>query len=141
MAGAKTSAFGLDPDLAIAIDVTHAKGPGTSEKNIADLGKGIAIGMGPNVHPWMYKQFKKLADEMEIPYQMEMMANHSGTDAYGMQVARSGRPTMVLSIPLRYMHTPVETVSIKDIERLGRMLAEFITWLEDESIAEIRWED
>lgn len=141
MAGAKTSAFGLDPTLAIAIDVTHAKGPGTSEKGIADLGKGIVLGMGPNVHPWMYKKMKELAEELEIPHQLEMMPTHSGTDAYGMQVARSGRPTMVLSIPLRYMHTPVETVSLKDIERTGRLMAEFITWLGDETAADIRWED
>ncbi|MCE5206781.1 MAG: M20/M25/M40 family metallo-hydrolase [Chloroflexi bacterium] len=139
--GAMTSAFGLEPTLGIAIDVTHAKGPGTSEKGIADLGKGMVLGMGPNIHPWMYKKFKEIADELEIPYQVEMMAGHSGTDAYALQVARGGRPTMVLSIPLRYMHTPVETVSMKDIERAGRLLAEFITWLGDENTADIRWED
>ena len=139
--GAITSGYGIHPDLAIAIDVTHAKGPGTSEKSIADLGKGSVLGMGPNIHPWMYKKFKELAEELEIPFQLDIMPGHSGTDAIGLQVARGGRPTMVLSIPLRYMHTPVETVHLKDIQRTGRLLAEFITWLGDENTADIRWED
>jgi tetrahedral aminopeptidase len=139
--GAYTSAFGLEPTLAIAIDVTHAKGPGTSEKGIADMGKGLVLGMGPNVHPWMYRKLKELADELEITYQTEMMAGHSGTDAYALQVARGGRPSMVISIPLRYMHTPVETLSMKDVERVGRLMAEFITWLETGAIEGMRWED
>lgn len=139
--GAATSGFGLNPTLAIAIDVTHAKGPGTSEKGISDLGKGLVLGMGPNVHPWMYRKLKELADELEIPYQVEMMSGHSGTDAFALQVARGGRPSMVISIPLRYMHTPVEMVSMKDIERVGRLLAEFITWLEDDLVKNLRWED
>ena len=139
--GAFTSGYGLNPSLAIAIDVTHAKGPGTSEKDIADLGKGLVLGMGPNVHPWMYKKLKELADDLDVPYQVEMMAGHSGTDAFALQVARGGRPSMVISIPLRYMHTPVETVSMKDIDRTGRLLAEFITWLEEDSVQGLRWED
>lgn len=139
--GAFTSAFGLEPTLAVAIDVTHAKGPGTSEKRIADLGKGLVLGMGPNVHPWMYRKLKELAEDLEITYQTEMMAGHSGTDAFALQVARGGRPSMVISIPLRYMHTPVETVSMKDIQRVGRLLAEFITWLEEDTVEGLRWED
>ena len=139
--GAITSGFGLGADLAIAIDVTHARGPGTSEKSIAELGKGLALGKGPNVHPWMYKKFKEMADELEIPYQLEMMPMHSGTDAIALQVVGGGRPSMVLSIPLRYMHTPVEVVSMKDIERVGRLLAEFITELEEDVTSSIRWEE
>lgn len=139
--GAFTSGYGLNPTLGIAIDVTHAKGPGTGEKSIADMGKGVVLGMGPNVHPWMYRKMKELAEELEITHQDEMMPTHSGTDGYALQVVRGGRPSMVLSIPLRYMHTPVETLSLKDVERVGRLLAEFITWLGDEEVAGIRWED
>ncbi len=139
--GAYTSGYGLQPTLGIAIDVTHAKGPGTGEKSIAEMGKGVVLGMGPNVHPWMYRKMKELAEELELTHQDEMMPTHSGTDGFALQVARGGRPSMVLSIPLRYMHTPVETLSLKDVERVGRLLAEFITWVGDEEAAGIRWED
>ena len=139
--GAYTSSFGLNPDLGIAVDVTHAKGPGTSESTIADLGKGLVLGFGPNIHTFVYNSFKKLADEMEIPYQVEVMPSHSGTDGYAVQVAGSGRPSMVISIPLRYMHTPVELVSMKDIKRVGRLLAEFITTLEENYLDKISWDE
>jgi endoglucanase len=139
--GAFTSGYGLAPELGIAIDVTHAKGPGTGEKHIAELGKGLVLGKGPNVHPWLYKKMKALAEELEIGHQIEVMPGHSGTDAYALQVVGGGRPSMVVSIPLRYMHTPVETVSMKDIERVGRLLAEFITGLEDEQVSGLRWEE
>jgi tetrahedral aminopeptidase len=139
--GGFTSSFGISPDLGIAIDVCHAKGPGTPEPSIPTLGKGVALGVGPNVHPYMYKAFKKLAEDLEIPFVIEAMAQHSGTDAYPIQVATGGKPTMVLSIPLRYMHTPVETVSIKDIMRVGRITAEFIAHLDDEFLDQITWDD
>ncbi|MCJ7623161.1 MAG: M20/M25/M40 family metallo-hydrolase, partial [Anaerolineaceae bacterium] len=141
MGGAHTSTYGLEPDIGVAIDVTHAKGPGTSEKMIADLGKGLVIGPGPNVHPAVYGKIKAIAEEMEIPYQLEVMPMHSGTDAYAIQVVREGVPSMVVSLPLRYMHTPVEVVSLKDIQRVGRLLAEFITALDEEYIAEMKWEE
>jgi len=139
-AGAYTSGFSLKPDLAIAIDVTHAKGPGTSEKSIPDLGKGVALGQGPNVNRGLYDRFKKLVEELEIPHQVDVMASHSGTDAFALQVIRGGRASMVLSIPLRYMHTPVEVVSMKDIRRVGRLLAEFITDLDDTILEELQKE-
>lgn len=127
--GAYTSAFDINPDLAIAIDVTHAKGPGAADHNTYPLGKGFTLGWGPNAHPGLHQTLKDLADELEIPYQLEMMPRHSGTDAYAMQVALEGIPSMVVGIPLRYMHTPVEVVSMKDINRAGRLLAEFIARL------------
>jgi putative aminopeptidase FrvX len=139
-AGAYTSGFGLKPDLAIAIDVTHAKGPGTNEKTIPDLGKGVALGQGPNVNRGLYNRFKKLSEDLEIPHQVDVMASHSGTDAFALQVIRGGRASMVISIPLRYMHTPVEVVSMKDIRRVGRLLAEFITDLDDKILDELQKE-
>jgi endoglucanase len=69
------------------------------------------------------------------------MARHSGTDAFAMQVVAEGIPTMVISIPLRYMHTPVEAVALKDIERTGHLLAEFIARLEPDYIQHIHWDD
>jgi tetrahedral aminopeptidase len=140
MGGALTSAFELDPDLAVAIDVTFAKGPGTPDHQAYPLGKGITLGWGPNIHPSLHQAFKKIADRLELPYQMEPQPRHSGTDAYALQVARSGIPTMVVSIPLRYMHTPVEIVSMKDVARAGRLLAEFVCSLDDSFLPSFKFD-
>jgi endoglucanase len=131
LGGALTSAFELDPDLAVAIDVTFAKGPGAPDHEAFPMGKGVTLGWGPNVHPGLHRGFKRIADQLEIPHTLEALPRHSGTDAYAMQVARAGIPTMVVSIPLRYMHTPVEMVSMKDIQRAGRLLAEFVCSLDE----------
>ncbi|HVN54412.1 MAG TPA: M20/M25/M40 family metallo-hydrolase [Anaerolineaceae bacterium] len=130
LGGAATSAFDLLPDLAVAVDVTFAKGPGSSEFNTFTMGKGVTLGWGPDVHPGLHRAIKDIADRLEIPYQLEVMPRHSGTDAYALQVAAQGIPTMVIGIPLRYMHTPVEIVSLKDIYRAGRLLADVITRLD-----------
>ena len=129
MAGAKTSAFGLRPDLAVAVDVTFAEGPGASKHQAYPLGEGVTLGWGPTVHPALYAKFKEIAQAQEIPFVLEPLPRRSGTDADALQLSTVGIPTMVLSIPLRYMHTPVEMVGIKDIKRAGRLLAEFITSL------------
>jgi endoglucanase len=139
--GAYTSAFQLRPDLAIAVDVTFAKGPGASDWSTFALGKGPTFATGPNMHPHLFKRIKELADRLEIPYAVEVVPRHSGTDTYAMQVAAEGIPTMVVGIPLRYMHTPVEVVSLKDIQRAGRILAEFIATLEVDFIEKLTWDD
>jgi len=130
MAGALTSAYQLRPQLAVAIDVTWAQGSDTPKHYTYPMGKGITLGWGPNIHPELQEAFKEVADRLEIPYKLEAMPDHSGTDAYALQVAREGIPTMVVCIPLRYMHTPVEMISMKDVKRAGRLLAEFVTTLE-----------
>lgn len=130
LGGARTSAYHLAPKLAIALDVTWARSPGSPDHKTFPIGKGPTLGWGPNIHPGLHKAFKNLADRLEIPHAVEVMPKHSGTDAISMQVVASGLPTMVLSIPLRYMHTPVEMVSVKDITRAGHLLAEFIASLE-----------
>ncbi len=139
--GGYTSAFGIRPDLAIAIDVCQAQGPGTSEAHIPHLGRGAVVGKGPNIHPYIQRALVRVAEEMEIPFLSRGMAAHSGTDAYPMQVTAGGIPTGVISIPLRYMHTPVEVVSLKDIRRVGRLLAEFITRLDRAFVDNITWDD
>jgi endoglucanase len=129
LGGAATSAFELHPDLAAAIDVTHARGPGSESWQTVGLGKGPALGWGANLHPFLYKRLEELAPE------------HTGTDAHAMQVAREGIPSMLLSIPLRYMHTPVEVIAIKDVQRVGRLLAEFISGLQPDFMSTITWEE
>jgi putative aminopeptidase FrvX len=128
--GGATSAFQLEPDIAVAIDVTFAKGPNAGDYRTFPLGKGITIGMGPNVHPELHQAFKKLSEKLDIPFKVEVMPVYSGTDADAMVVSAGGIPTIVLGIPLRYMHTPVEMVSMNDIERAGRLLAQFIAGME-----------
>jgi len=141
LGGAYTSAFGLHPDLALAVDVTFAKGPGASDWSTFPLGKGPTLGFGPNVHTFLHKKFKELAEQLEIPFAVEIMPRHSGTDTYAMQVTAEGIPSMVIGIPLRYMHTPVEVVAYKDIQRAGRLMAEFIARLELDFVEKITWDD
>lgn len=135
--GAITSGFGLHPSLAIAIDVTFASSPGSTGYRTCPLGKGIALGWGANIHPHLHELLAKLADRLEIPWKIDPMPRYSGTDAMALQVAAEGIPCMVVSIPLRYMHTPVEMVAIKDILRAGRLLAEFVAGLDEKSMASI----
>lgn len=141
LGGALTSAFALNPQIAVAIDVTFAKGPGTPDDDAYPLGEGITLGWGPNIHPGIYKACKDVADKLEIPYKLEPLPRGSGTDGMALQVAREGIPTMVISIPLRYMHTPVEIISMKDVKRTGRLLAEFITGLETDFMENLSLDD
>jgi endoglucanase len=141
MGGARTSAFQLRPDLAIAVDVTWGKSPGSPDHLTFPLGKGLTLGWGPNIHPGLHQSIKKIAEKIEIPFTLEAMPRHSGTDAFALQVAAQGIPTMVISIPLRYMHTPVEVVALNDIHRTARLLAEFITRLEIDYMEKLSFEE
>jgi endoglucanase len=141
LGGAATSAYHLRPDLAVVLDVTFAKGPGANGWETFPMGKGPTLGWGANLHPFLYKKYKELADKLEIPVAMELTPGHSGTDAYAIQVARTGIPTMLIGIPLRYMHTPVEMIAIKDVQRAGRLVAEFIGSLEPDFVSKISWDE
>jgi endoglucanase len=141
LGGAATSVFELNPTLAVVVDVTFAKGPGASDWSTHALGSGPSLGLGPNVHPYLHKKFKELAEKLEMPHDVDPIPRHSGTDGYATQVARVGIPTMVIGIPLRYMHTPVEIIIMKDIRRTGRLLAEFIAGLEPDFASRITWDD
>ncbi len=141
LGGAATSAYDLAPSLAIAIDVTFASGPGSSGYKVFGLAKGPVLGIGPNIHTGVHRAVKAASERLEMPVQLEIMPRHSGTDAYAMQVAGAGIPTMVISIPLRYMHTPVEVISMKDIVRVGRLLAEFIHGLDASFMDKLSWDE
>jgi len=139
--GARTSAFQLRPDLAIAVDVTFAKGPGASGWEAFEMDKGLTLGWGAVNHPFLYEQFKALAEKLEIPFSTEILPGRSGTDGDDLQMVAEGIPTIVLSIPIRYMHTPVEVVAPKDIERTARLLTEFVAMLDDDFLDKIIWDD
>jgi len=130
LGGARTSAFQLRPQIAVAVDVTWGKSPGAPDHLTFPLDKGPTLGWGPNIHPGLHRSIKKIAEQIEVPFAVEVMPRHSGTDAFSIQIAAEGIPTMVVSIPLRYMHTPVEVVALKDIQRTARLLSEFITQLD-----------
>ena len=129
--GAITSTFGLAPDIGIAIDVGHGNMLGVSEVDTVNVGGGPALGVGPNIHPIMYSRLVEVAHANEIAYQVDPLPGASGTDAWAMQVTREGLPTALVSIPLRYMHTSVETLALKDVDRIGRLLALFIAGLDE----------
>ena len=125
MKGAGTAAFAIDPDFAIAVDVTHAEGPGTGKWEAFPIEK-MTIVSGPNLHPMLTKKAAEIADKWRIPYHREICAGMTGTDAAAIQIARGGVPTILLSVPLRYMHTTVETGKISVIEDVGKLIALFI---------------
>lgn len=103
------------------------------------MGKGPAVAIGPNIHPGMVAKLIETAKQNEIPYVTEAIPGRSGTDAWAIQVTREGIPTCLLSIPIRYMHTVVETVNLKDITRTGRLMAAFIGRLDENTLDEIAW--
>jgi putative aminopeptidase FrvX len=130
--GAATSAFALRPDVAIAIDVTFATQHNASDVETFALDKGPTIDVGPNIHPKMAQGLRAAAKRLELEIRLEPLPGNSGTDGWAIQVAREGIPTGIVAIPIRSMHTPVETVAVADIERTGRLLAEFIRGLDEE---------
>ncbi len=138
--GAMGSSFDIMPDFAIVIDVTFAKGPGGGDAVLFDMGKTITNTWGSCDHPALYEAMKATADEYEIPLARDFAPSGSGTDAYDVQIAQAGIPVVELGIPLRYMHTPVEVVSIKDVKRAGRLMAEFISNLPLDFMNTVRWE-
>lgn len=140
LSGAVTSTFEINPALAVAIDVTFAKGPGSNDYRTFALGKGPTLGTGPNIHPYLVKKFKEIAESIEVPFAIETMPVSSGTDGIAFQVSRSGVPTLVIGIPLRYMHTPVEVVAWTDIQRAGRLLAAFVKSLNEDTLADLEKE-
>ncbi len=141
LGGALTSPYSIAPQLAIAIDVTHAKGPGASDWRTAPLGEGITLDWGPNTHPLLFESLRDAADALEVPYSVSVYPSGSGTDAMGLQIVGEGIPTAVISLPLRYMHTPVELISLKDVARCARLLAGWISRLQPEFLDKLTsWE-
>ena len=138
--GAYTSAFQLHPDIAIAVDGMFATGPGVNDWQTHPMGQGVGLCLGPNMHPFLHSKLTELADSLDISWFVDVTPRHSGTDAFAMQITREGIPTALVEFPMRYMHTPVESVSIKDVQRVGRLLAEFILSLEENFIDTIVWD-
>ena len=124
--GAITAAYGVVPDLCVAVDVTHGNSPDAGKGETFKLGGGPVLGLGPNCTRWMAKRMEDKSKELDMDIQKEVMSGSSGTNGWPLQVSREGIATAVLSIPLRYMHTPMETVCRRDLEDGARLLAAFI---------------
>jgi len=138
--GSYSSAFELRPQMAIVVDGTFGKGPGANGWQTFPLAKGVGLCIGPNMHPFLHERLKSLAEQLEIPWFLDVTPGQSGTDAFAVQTTAEGIPTALVEYPLRYMHTPVESVAVKDIQRVGRLLAEFIVSLEADFVDRIIWD-
>lgn len=134
MAGAITSTYRINPDIGIAVDVGFGTTPELDKADSIELGKGPGITLGGNIHPGLRKKLVSTANEYNIPHQMEITVGPTGTDARAMQITREGIPSLVLSIPLRYMHTSVELIDMIDIKHTGRLLAFFIKEISNENL-------
>ena len=134
--GARTIAFGLEPDVAIAVDVTHATdAPGieVKEQGKHELGGGAVIERGSIIHPMVFEGLYETAEREGIPFSVQASAGRTGTDADAIHLTRAGIPTGLVSIGLRYMHSPVEMVQLSDIDACARLIAAFARSLSPET--------
>jgi putative aminopeptidase FrvX len=135
-AGSRTTAFALEPDVAVVVDVTHATdAPGIEIKEIGkhELGSGPVIERGSIISPTVFELLHETAEAEDIPFTLAASARYTGTDADAVHISRAGVPTGVVSIPLRYMHSPVELVQLEDVENAAKLLAAFARRLQDVS--------
>ncbi len=131
--GATTAVYSVNPHIGIAVDVSHATDhPDCDNRKFGEtkLGGGPLICRGPNINPKVYERLVRCAKKLEIPFQYEADPRPTGTDARAMQMGRGGVATGLVSIPLRYMHTPSEMVDLEDVENCVKLLVEFALSLE-----------
>lgn len=124
-AGAIVGAYTVCPDYAVAVDVTHGVTSDSGREDAFPLGGGPAIGVGPNMNRALTERLKDAARRHDIPFGIEVMSGSSGTNGWDFQISREGVATAVLSLPLRYMHTPNEVISLADAEATAQLLAAF----------------
>jgi putative aminopeptidase FrvX len=130
--GARGAAFGLDPDAAIAVDVTHATDtPGVSKNEHGDhaLGSGPVLKRATNISPLVSEGLIQTAENENIPYTLEADSRATGTDADAIQFMRAGIATGLVSCPNRYMHSPNEVVDVDDVENCARVISAYIKTL------------
>ncbi len=134
MKGARTSAYKIEPDIAIAIDVTFTSDIPGADKRIygeVSLGKGPTISLGAALHPGVNTRLQELATKHKIPVQIEIAPGGTGTDADAIHGLKTGAATAVIGIPNRYMHSPNEVISLSDLDNAVTLLTEFIKSLDD----------
>jgi len=134
MKGARTSAYRIEPDIAIAVDVTFTSDIPGSDKRIygeVSLAKGPTLSLGAALHPAINKKLLELARKHDIPVQIEIAASGTGTDADAIHGLKTGTATAVLGIPNRYMHSPNEVISLSDLDKAVKLIAEFVKGIDD----------
>ncbi len=133
--GARTSCFAIDPAAGIAVDVTHASDyPGCDKTGQGDIkvGEGPVIARGPNINPVMGELLVATAEEKKIAHHVEAAARPTGTDANVMQLSREGVAVGLVSVPNRYMHTPVEIVALSDLDSAAKLVAETVAKINED---------
>ncbi|MBD3307936.1 M20/M25/M40 family metallo-hydrolase, partial [candidate division KSB3 bacterium] len=136
MAGAKTSAFSFDPQVALAVDVTVATDhPSADKKQYGDvkLGEGPVLSRGAANSPVVHTMLKEIAEQEQIPYSVDISPRRTGTDADVIHVSRGGVATGVVSIPCRYLHSPNEMIALEDVEHTVKLIASFVRVLSAET--------
>lgn len=122
-AGATVAAFAIEPTAAIATDVSFAVTPDATPHKCGELGKGPMLGISPVLDRSLTEQLKTIAKNENIELQFEVMGGSTGTDADSIFTTKCGIPTALLSIPQRYMHTPIETVDVRDASAVAKLMA------------------
>jgi endoglucanase len=126
--GARTASYGISAQSGLAVDVNHAVDyPGVTKSRYGalDVGKGPSVMRGANANPIVFRMILEGAAAEEIPYQVDVAPGGTGTDANAMQLNQGGMATGLLGVPLRYMHTPVETLALVDVENCARLMAAY----------------
>ncbi|MFL0198766.1 M42 family peptidase [Clostridium sp. WILCCON 0269] len=132
--GAKMASHEIKPDIGIALDVTFDSGILGDSDRENRLGGGPVICIGPNIHTKIRNRLIQTADKYNIPYQVEVEPGNTGTDAWDIQTSAGGIATVLISIPIKYMHTSVEVVNLEDIRNTGKLLARFIQELKESEL-------
>lgn len=128
--GATTGAYSANPTQSIVVDVSFAEQPDVLPQVCNKLGGGPMIGIAPPLNRNMADQFIAIANKMNMPYKLDIMGNSTGTNSDEIAATRAGVQTELISIPLRYMHTPVEVIDVTDVENTARLIAEYIKGVE-----------
>lgn len=133
--GAKTSSYKINPHIGIVLEVGFGMTPDMTD--LPQLGKGPIVAFGGRLNAKLTKKFVEVCKKYNYPLQYEAVPGRTGTDAEALQITREGIPCILLSIPLRYMHTSVETIDLKDVENAGKAIARFINELDNSDLEEI----
>ncbi|MBE0416561.1 MAG: M42 family metallopeptidase [Coriobacteriia bacterium] len=134
--GGITSSYGVDPTIGVAVEVGHATDYPDIDKRKhgeAECGKGPILARGANINPTVFRLLVEAAEAADVPHQFDGEPRATGTDANAIQLARGGKAAALVSVPLRYMHTPVETLALVDVEAAIELLAEFVIRLEPDT--------
>ncbi len=136
MRGATTSTYSVNPDIGIAVDVTHTTDyPGSDKKRVGDvkLGGGPVLDRGANINPALWQMLRDSAKAAKIPVQLVAAPSGTGTDANAMQLSRGGTATALIGVPNRYMHTPSEVISLKDAEQAAKLIAATVRSIDEKT--------